>query len=428
MYPLAHDKLGNAVDIPEKAACWRVRRITGRQGRPGFVYGQDGAPLKVPLDATAEDLQAAGCGPGTYKLDALDEEGRPAGVSAFTEITTGDDDEESSRRPANAGADALQVAVESLARTVEAMQRSEGPVRVMEAMQRVQAEREKVTGQVLIALIDKLGGRGSPTPPQDLRTAIKQALAVQEAMDEASERRGQKLQSAAPAPTDDDDGIEEPKPTADRLMNVVGSAVEGLVPLVAPALQAWIFKKIGITGQQVASAADASTAANRAAGDVRQAAGATAKATGTVEQEPQTGESGTDATPENAGGDAAQQPQGAVEEPLDAQQQAAAQARFEEIWAKLAPEEQVQAADVLRRLKPATVNKLIGLVMQLGVDEAVDFLRGELRRLAARKAKKACASAEVVQPGAAGDDKGQTSSDGGGLASPAGDEKGQVNS
>jgi len=68
--PLAVEPDGHAVELPEDAAGWRVRRKTG--GRPSIVIGQDGQPAVLPLNATAADL--AQFGPGRYRLDPVTED------------------------------------------------------------------------------------------------------------------------------------------------------------------------------------------------------------------------------------------------------------------------------------------------------------------------------------------------------------------
>lgn len=78
-YPLAWNQHGDPIDLPPDAAGWRVRRhkIGSLGGAPELVY--DGArPLILPLDATAEDLiDRVGAKVGRYRLDAVDEAGRP---------------------------------------------------------------------------------------------------------------------------------------------------------------------------------------------------------------------------------------------------------------------------------------------------------------------------------------------------------------
>jgi hypothetical protein len=74
------------LDVPASAAGWLVRRHGGGKGRPGSLYDGDGRPLVVPLQATVDDLRSLGCGPGGYRLDAVDDSRKPLGVTAYTEV------------------------------------------------------------------------------------------------------------------------------------------------------------------------------------------------------------------------------------------------------------------------------------------------------------------------------------------------------
>src|SRR5437667_12709647 len=92
-YPLANDENCLPLDVPATAMGWLVRRHGGGKGRPGSLYDADGRPLVVPLTATVADLRTLGCGPGGYRLDAVDDGRKPLGVTAYTEVRGGDDGE-----------------------------------------------------------------------------------------------------------------------------------------------------------------------------------------------------------------------------------------------------------------------------------------------------------------------------------------------
>ncbi len=85
-FPLASDLEGNPVELPAEAVAWRVRRRSGKQGRPQCVYDLDtGAQLELQLDASLDELRDYG--PGVYRLDAVDKEGKMIpGVVAQTEV------------------------------------------------------------------------------------------------------------------------------------------------------------------------------------------------------------------------------------------------------------------------------------------------------------------------------------------------------
>jgi hypothetical protein len=76
MSELAFNITGDAFDVPELVAGWRVKRLKPR-GAPELVYGGDGFPLTVPIDCDMEGLrQAVGGVLGKYRLDAVDEQGK----------------------------------------------------------------------------------------------------------------------------------------------------------------------------------------------------------------------------------------------------------------------------------------------------------------------------------------------------------------
>ena len=57
MSELAFNMSGEPFDVPGAATGWRVRRLKPR-GAPEVVYGRDGLPLVLPIDAGIDD----GCG------------------------------------------------------------------------------------------------------------------------------------------------------------------------------------------------------------------------------------------------------------------------------------------------------------------------------------------------------------------------------
>ncbi len=81
--PFAQDGRGNLLPIPDGTFAWRLSRHTG--GRPRVVNGPDLAPLRLPLHVTLDDLTDI-CGPGTYRLYALDEVGSVLDYVADVEV------------------------------------------------------------------------------------------------------------------------------------------------------------------------------------------------------------------------------------------------------------------------------------------------------------------------------------------------------
>lgn len=91
--PLAWGQHGDPIDLPADAAGWRVRRhkLGDRGGPPEVVYAK-GRPLLLELDATVEELIArVGGKPGRYRLDAVDDGGRPVKAApAFAVVDAAD--------------------------------------------------------------------------------------------------------------------------------------------------------------------------------------------------------------------------------------------------------------------------------------------------------------------------------------------------
>jgi hypothetical protein len=93
MSELAFNVNGEAFEVPETAAGWKVKRMKAK-GAPEVVYGRDGLPLVLAPDAGVDDLKAEVDQPGRYRLDLVDEnnkalEGIPAGyVHVHTVMAT----------------------------------------------------------------------------------------------------------------------------------------------------------------------------------------------------------------------------------------------------------------------------------------------------------------------------------------------------
>lgn len=73
---LAFNLNGEPFDVPENAAGWRVRRMKSK-GAPEVVYGRNGLPLVLPIEADLDDVRAETGGAGRYRLDPVDESNRP---------------------------------------------------------------------------------------------------------------------------------------------------------------------------------------------------------------------------------------------------------------------------------------------------------------------------------------------------------------
>lgn len=219
--PLAVDNRGNPIDVPEEEAAWRVRRRTG--GRPKMVVGPDRQPLLLPLDTTADDLGDM-LGPGSYRLDAVDEDGdvldcvvgagvgeaarervAASGPSVATVPARGSDLRmvlEANVQMARSLADAVRVLSEAQAdwtkglASAKAIPRNAAPARLAAAVPVVASAEDAVDEdyeptwyerlatsippQHLPAVISAVGGSGRPLQPGS-RAAAKPAAAVRNA-------------------------------------------------------------------------------------------------------------------------------------------------------------------------------------------------------------------------------------------------------
>jgi hypothetical protein len=84
--PLARDPMGNLLSVPDGTAAWRICRETA--GRPSEIKGPDKQPFRFPLDTTSEELVDM-CGPGVYRVYALDELAKQLGHVATWDLTPG---------------------------------------------------------------------------------------------------------------------------------------------------------------------------------------------------------------------------------------------------------------------------------------------------------------------------------------------------
>lgn len=75
MADLAYNINGEPFELPSGAVNWRVRRMKQR-GAPEVVYGRDGLPLVIAIDADLDELRRNIDAPGRFRLDAIDDRGR----------------------------------------------------------------------------------------------------------------------------------------------------------------------------------------------------------------------------------------------------------------------------------------------------------------------------------------------------------------
>ena len=75
MSELAFNATGESFEIPATVTAWRVRRMKPR-GAPELVYGRDGRPLTVGIEADIDDLREAVGSTGKYRLDPINDDGK----------------------------------------------------------------------------------------------------------------------------------------------------------------------------------------------------------------------------------------------------------------------------------------------------------------------------------------------------------------
>jgi hypothetical protein len=185
--PLARDAVGSPFPLPDNAVFWRVRRQTG--GRPSAVVGPNGEPLFIPIAADLDSLVAAGCAPGSYRLEAVDVQRRSVGTPiAFVEII-----EPQTERIGHS--DLLRTSIEALTRTTEAMQRTQlereraSAARERELMnaqieaQRALIESQKSQMHLVVSLFERVTGAGDPV------AMLKQQINLQRTLEEQSKQR-----------------------------------------------------------------------------------------------------------------------------------------------------------------------------------------------------------------------------------------------
>jgi hypothetical protein len=340
-YPLAHDENGFPLELPPGAARWLVRRHGGGKGRPAAVYDAEGTPLVVPLDATTDDLRAAGCRPGSYRLDAVGADRKPLGACAYTEVAARPDD------PVEAGGPAPEAAVAALARAVE-------------AMQRVQAERERVQSEMFMKLIDRLAPPPQPAA-HDLRNAIGQFADAQRTLRELAAD-----QNETASDYDDDDDDEAPD-LADPGARVLALVEQCLPPVMAILSAKWGMKP---AEPKAATKRPAPRNAQRPATPT-----GASKSSATAEASSRPAEAGDPkrAEPPEADADAI----AALDELLAPEVADKARA----VWSELSGDERQLAGSAIGQMAPETRGQVETVLRQMPIQAAVAMVRQFLAEL-----------------------------------------------
>ena len=134
---------GDPLDVPPEVVGWRVRRYTGRPGRPLTVSDPETlGPLELPREPSVEHVIDC-CEAGRYRLDAFDDQKKLLpDVVAYVQVGDGghDADEPTESAPIERLLQALEKHNEAMraafekqndtmCRAFEAMANSFGPVR-----------------------------------------------------------------------------------------------------------------------------------------------------------------------------------------------------------------------------------------------------------------------------------------------------------
>jgi hypothetical protein len=76
MSELAFNLNGDPFEVPATATRWRVKKMKPK-GPPEVVFGRDGTPLTLSIDAGMDELRHEARSEGRYRLDLVDDFGQP---------------------------------------------------------------------------------------------------------------------------------------------------------------------------------------------------------------------------------------------------------------------------------------------------------------------------------------------------------------
>jgi hypothetical protein len=154
MSELAFNVNGEPFEVPPSMAGWRVRKLKPK-GAPEVVYGRDGLPLFLPLDADIEDLRREARGDGRYRLDPVDDHNRtvPNAQAAYVCVHPVE------RAPEKPSTSAIPFQLEATAELVNALVESQ---RQHTEMARIYVSQFPVIVNALSGVVRSAGDAGLP--------------------------------------------------------------------------------------------------------------------------------------------------------------------------------------------------------------------------------------------------------------------------
>jgi len=345
MSEFAFDLNGEPFEVPGTATSWRVRRLKPR-GAPEVVYGREGTPLMLPIDADMDDLRREARTEGRYRLDPIDVDNR-----------------------AIASAPAGYVCIHPSEPTVEPAP----PARpVSPGVDHVLIEAMRVNSELARAIVDKFS--------MMLESAAVLLRAADNAGMPARPPRLIEASEASDDSTDDEADTEEAPPKASGLTGLIETVLAAAAPAIVSAV---VGGKLEIPGG-VGALMDC----RRASPKARAAAAARATSSPGVEPAPGPPDPApvTSAAPPPSGARApadatrASAPTAtAAEPPSDlATLDPAALAHFAAIQTALTFREGMLARALAAELTPAELRTWLAELRTLSVAEAVAKIRGVL--------------------------------------------------
>ena len=327
---LAFNANGEPFDLPETATGWRVRRLRGGRGAPELVYGRDGRPLTLGIDAGMDELRDAVETSGRYRLDAVDDDGKviPNVPPSYVQVTVA---ERNSSTPEAAGPPVVLSSTDL-------------------------AVRELVRANVELARQNTELARTVATQQPDL---VKAAAEILRAADGAGLPRREPMGDWYEDQEESDELEPAPRPVFD-----IGTLMGQLVPVIAR-LTGMDAGKVGVlfgSGQAVPAA---STSAVSASAPKQLPSKSRPRKTDAANapRAPEPDEAQTD--------DVTTQPVFVASDPIS---------HFMAIQAQLTPEERTYVQSVINKLDVVALTQWRDQLARMAVDEAVTVIRGEIEK------------------------------------------------